>query len=1396
MLSRLSLTLLMLCFMVPNSVKAATCLDVFTGAINDSLLGSGNELINIPPFTGADWYMDSVQTIPLGDSQHMAWYSQQTVHVNSIPVSETSARLYISGGANWVNAKINVGGNPEDLIIILSGSLGISGGQTEINAIIYSRSSITVSGNVTINGAIAAEGSISTTPSVNINYDQNAIENSDFNGMCGNVVPIANYQFDECTYTGVAFEIIDQTGLYPATAFGSVDTNSTGQIERFVDISSENHHLETSIPLPANFSISTWFKKPSSNSDSPYFALGAMQNGGDLLYVDRSNNWRWGVYNPNTGTSNGTFSFATLDNNWHHMAVVYSDGVTQLYIDGVLTDAVNTVPAGTLKYIATSFDDVNGSNPQGFRAPLDEFLVYDIALNAADILTIYDNQVLGNNYDGTARTPVSCSVSAILDYRFDGCSYDGTTGEVIDQLGNYHGTTTGVPDTISDARINQAVDLTATGTSDWIDVPKAAVDGLDDFSLSVWVNTTVSKNTQTIFHALGSSTTDDEVQLSLKDSNRVKFEVRNQNRGLTSAINLIDGAWHHIVVTRVGTTVCLYVDGSQQHCKTNSKSGALEVNNNAVVIGQRQRAYGGNFTSLRSFEGKLDEFKIYDVKLEATDINTIYQNELAAKNYDGTDRALVECNTYVDHFRLDTLDHQGLTCEADEITITACADPTCSAAVTDPYDVDLFVNGVSNHTITVTGGSVTTSYIHTSVGNAALSLAQNYQCTNSNNTPCNVDFTDSAFRFVSVASGTSALPLQLSGKPSNVGYNTDVLKIEAVKTDNSGACAPLLVSGSVIDMAASYQTPSTGTKAVNISGTDIGTVPDATLFSDLPFTGVTLDFGDDTQHSAEYIFTYPDAGAMKIHARYELPDDDGNPSGHFIAGTSNPIVVRPFSFDILVKTDLPAGDDDYMVNPGATSGLPGSGTIPNNPIFTVAGQKLLITYRAVAWKAGDDSNGNGIADENEISAINATTTNYTNETLTSLAYSEVAPIGGITDALNIIDNSTTFVEGIKTDEISYDEVGIISLTAKREKYLLIEGVDIEGYAPYVGRFIPDHFKVTQIIDGDIWAYCNSVDTQVESLPFAYVGQNLADDSSRGALAYEVLPGFVIEARNKKDKLTQNYIETFFKLNDASFERLSLTVNSLSVLAPIEDAFTQGKDPLTKVGLTAILGDGSFVDDKGVITYSYHNNDSFIYHHEANSEVIEFPADIDLSMVSIIDDDLVATLDELVDDATLIFTLHPTAPDIRFGRAQLENSYGPDTSDLPQRLSVNYFTANGYVLSATDTCTTYDSDRITLSNISLDPAKTPVKTDVTGKFSDELPFGETRSIILTAPTTGPTDINIGQVEVIYTISEWLQYDWAYDTEAVDGLFNDNPRAVATFGIYRGNDRIIYQREIAK
>jgi MSHA biogenesis protein MshQ len=110
----------------------------------------------------------------------------------------------------------------------------------------------------------------------------------------------------------------------------------------------------------------------------------------------------------------------------------------------------------------------------------------------------------------------------------------------------------------------------------------------------------------------------------------------------------------------------------------------------------------------------------------------------------------------------------------------------------------------------------------------------------------------------------------------------------------------------------------------------------------------------------------------------------------------------------------------------------------------------------------------------------------------------------------------------------------------------------------------------------------------------------------------------------------------------------------------------------------------------------------------------------------------------------------------------------------------------------DTCTPYHSNNISFSllknEVGLDLIDIP---SISGTFveSDDLPNGATRQIFLPALAAG----NRGMVEIFYTIYPWLQYDWNWNGVEVK-VFDENPSAIATFGLYRGNDRIIYIREV--
>jgi MSHA biogenesis protein MshQ len=171
-------------------------------------------------------------------------------------------------------------------------------------------------------------------------------------------------------------------------------------------------------------------------------------------------------------------------------------------------------------------------------------------------------------------------------------------------------------------------------------------------------------------------------------------------------------------------------------------------------------------------------------------------------------------------------------------------------------------------------------------------------------------------------------------------------------------------------------------------------------------------------------------------------------------------------------------------------------------------------------------------------------------------------------------------------------------------------------------------------------------------------------------------------------------------------------------------------------------------------------------------VAPFTSDINFAITAISDADGVNAI-SLVDAA-------PTGVEIRFGRMVVENSFGPETANFPQTLWLEHFTDNGFIKSSDNSFVSVNPSKVVLSNISLDPDL----TEVLGSSADFI-SGQNQSIILKAPGAP----NQGQILVTYDAIEWLQYDWD-----ADGSLDDDPSGIATFGIYRGNDRTIHWREV--
>lgn len=1221
----------------------------------------------------------------------------------------------------------------------------------------------------------------------------------------------------------------------------------------------------------------------------------------------------------------------------------------------------------------------------------------DVDLISASTVSFVNIEPDFGGFCGSESLPVP-----ILDYRFDDCSYTGSTNEVFDQQEDFHGRAIGVPDPIADAVVNQSMDLSANGTSDWVQVPNDAIDGLNDFTIAVWIKTSVSKSQQEIFHALGGSTGDDELEIYLIDADEVRVKVRDEGDELelNNGVNLTDGNWHHLVITRKGEDVCLFVDGEEQECDDGVNNGALDVPElNAIVIGQEQDAYGGGFNASQSFEGKLDEFKIYDTKLTSTNIKTIYDNELAGKNYDGTVRTAPQCNSlianfrfdesswsgaageiidtagnfnaqakngantartnparignpgtcgygvfdgvddyveiadnnaldlpneltistwiypqsipssglmailskdenyefhvtpageinwwwstnqfstsgaairannwyhiaitykngqqriyvdgeilasqaytgqlavnndalqigqdqffsgryfhgaidevqlynqaltnaqvnelylathpcdsFVDHFEINMLDGQGLTCEADIIKLRVCSDASCSVLNPDAIDAVLSVADSGGNTltknVTVVGGELDVQYIHTQAGAVSLSLNQAFECINGSPTLCDVTFADTGFRFYATTEGTP-IPEQLSGKPSNVGFLASTLKVQAIeKNADTGACQAALIDTPAIEMAASCVDPiaCAGNQVVINNLITTTNIPTLNNGAALTYSPVALDFADDTQNSAAFALTYADAGKIQLHARYNIPDDNGDPSGNYMFGSSNNFVVRPFGFYVNV-IDNPKAQTATQIN----------------SVFKKAGDDFTTHLSAVQWQAADDTNNDGVPDSGANLANNPPTINFGNEITPEKAIindSLYLPAAGKEGDL-VNDSFTHFVNGVATNNnMTYSEVGIVNFAANLTDNSYLGAGDVTGSEPYVGRFIPHHFELTIALDGELKSVCDITEPS-SVMDFAYIGQLSKASPSKGALQYLLKPEVTITPQTKFNSHTENYTGDFTKLLLSGVKRFEIDDGTGTlVLAPVEDRVKRGADEVNKVKLKANLAEGNLTKVAGVLSFQYSSADNFIYTHEQNAEVSPFTSIIHLSLVSVIDEDGVTAndADGLGDTGIAtdtVITLKPTGRQIRFGRAYLDNSFGPETSRLPQPFAVQYLnTAGKFVINTEDTCTNFNTDNITLTSGTLDESFTSVIA-ANGQFDDELPNGKTRAMLLEITGSG----NQGTVNVEYDIYSWLKYDWDWDGVSAKE-FTDNPSAIATFGMYRGNDRIIYQRE---
>jgi len=296
-----------------------------------------------------------------------------------------------------------------------------------------------------------------------------------------------------------------------------------------------------------------------------------------------------------------------------------------------------------------------------------------------------------------------------------------------------------------------------------------------------------------------------------------------------------------------------------------------------------------------------------------------------------------------------------------------------------------------------------------------------------------------------------------------------------------------------------------------------------------------------------------------------------------------------------------------------------------------------------------------------------------------------------------------------------------------------------------GRFIPFRFNIST--NAPLFGHGCTLGN------FTYLGQDFG---------YLVDPVLTLTAQNATASTTLNYGANYWKYAGTLSGRSYTDVSGAGPAVSLATA-----------GSTALAGQNDF-DGTGTVTLS----GDLLTYNKPGAALAPFAARVDLDFTAndLTDSDGVCYDPDSDGTCDTIKIAGIGNTEQRYGRMLVQNAYGPETLDAPLPFALEYFDGIGYLVNVQDSCTPYDALNLVLSNYQYNLNSgdtTPSGSGVAGSGLGNM--------TMSAPGVGKD----GSVDLLYDLDlaglSWLKEG---------GL---NPTAKATFGIYKGNERLIYLRE---
>lgn len=368
---------------------------------------------------------------------------------------------------------------------------------------------------------------------------------------------------------------------------------------------------------PTNaITVSAWIYPTSWPGNNRIIQKGSTDN--QYRFTAEGGLLKFEVY---TGSAKAVTTALPAVNKWTHVVGVYDSVNVKIYVDGNLMNSLASVDP----IIATTDQLVIGcklsavcATNDGFNGKIDDVRIYNRALSADEVAALSRSSQIA-----AARPQTSLVSSGLVGYwPFGGNYMNWATGKALDASGNGNdGSITGMSTSTSpvQGRVGQALNF--DNTDDKIIVQNStSLNITGQITVSAWIYPR-SFGGANLARIIDKSDTDGYLLLlnNTTGSKALYFLYGSSPVGVTYDNAITLNTWQHVLCTLSGLSVNCYLNGVSLG-SYQFGSAPSSGSNASLGIG------GKSSDNTRQFDGYIDEVRIYNRALSASEVLQLYNS--------------------------------------------------------------------------------------------------------------------------------------------------------------------------------------------------------------------------------------------------------------------------------------------------------------------------------------------------------------------------------------------------------------------------------------------------------------------------------------------------------------------------------------------------------------------------------------------------------------------------------------------------------------------------------------------------------------------------------------------------------------------------------------------------